>query len=101
MGSTEVSSPLHGPGGQHGTSEQWGVLPPFGNSHTPRVIHHIQFMQILKMALNFVNNIAWNVHSQLREIFSNAFRGNFSATFTRTSGAPREETTRDRSPDTG
>jgi hypothetical protein len=38
MAFTEVSSPLHGSGGTHGTSEQCGLLPICGNCHTPRVI---------------------------------------------------------------
>jgi hypothetical protein len=35
MASTEVSSPLHGSGDTHGTSEQCGLLPVYGNKMHP------------------------------------------------------------------
>jgi hypothetical protein len=50
MASTEVSSPLHGSGGTHGTSEQFGPIAGRRQFRTPRVIHRIQFFQILKTA---------------------------------------------------
>jgi hypothetical protein len=47
MASTEVSSPLHGSGGTHGTSEQFGLIADLRQFHTPTVIRRIRFMQIL------------------------------------------------------
>jgi hypothetical protein len=49
MDSTEVSSPLHGSGGTHGTSEQSRPIADRRQFRTPRVIHHIQFYQILNI----------------------------------------------------
>jgi hypothetical protein len=49
MASTKVSSPLHGSGGTHGTSEQSWAIAGRRQFRTPRVIHRIQFYQILNV----------------------------------------------------
>jgi hypothetical protein len=46
MDSTEVSSPLHGSGGPHGTSEQFGLIADLRQFHTPTVIPRILILQI-------------------------------------------------------
>jgi hypothetical protein len=46
MASTEVSSPLRGSGGTHGTSEQCGLIAGLRQLRTPRVSHPIQDHQI-------------------------------------------------------
>jgi hypothetical protein len=46
MAFTEVSSPLHGSGGTHGTSEQLGLIADHRQFHTPTVIRRIHFLQI-------------------------------------------------------
>jgi len=45
MASTEVSSPLHGSGGTHGTSEQCGIIAGHRQFHASRVI---RWMLIIK-----------------------------------------------------
>jgi hypothetical protein len=46
MASTEVSSPLHGSGDTHGTSEQSGLIADLRQFHTPTVIRRIRIWQI-------------------------------------------------------
>jgi hypothetical protein len=46
MDFTEVSSPLHGSGGTHGTSEQSWLIADLRQFHTPRVICRIRILQI-------------------------------------------------------
>jgi hypothetical protein len=46
MVSTEVSSPLHGSGDMHGTSEQTGQIAAYRQFHVPRVIRRIHIWQI-------------------------------------------------------
>jgi hypothetical protein len=57
MASTEVSSPLHGSGGTHGTSEQCGLIADLRQFRTPRVIRRIQSWQLKviarEMSLNY------------------------------------------------
>ena len=45
MASTEVSSPLHGSGGTHGTSEQCGLIVDLQQFRTSKLIHLIQFFK--------------------------------------------------------
>jgi hypothetical protein len=45
MASTEVSGPLHGSGGTHGTSEQCGLIADLRQFHIPKVIRRIQIIK--------------------------------------------------------